>query len=256
MTDKGKSDTELLEQEGVLGRDQQEAEQGKALSRMTVGQALAPAKLDQRGIIHADMRDETALNSFRELRTTMMLRAKHNNFVAMVTAAKPGAGATHVAINLATAITMDPLKTALIVDCNWRSPAIHQRLDLEVSPGLLDFLDFPEDLGVKSIIKPTAIPRLRAIPIGVRDLHNQEYFSSVNMQLLIKMLKQRYPDRYIIIDAPTLKNSADARMLADLCDQAVVVIPYGRCTAHQVEDAVGKLDSEKVAGVILNRQPA
>jgi len=161
-----------------------------------------------------------------------------------------------VAINLATAVTLDPLKTALIVDCNWRNPQIHERLDLEVSPGLLDFLDFPEDIGVKSIIKPTAIPRLRAISIGSRDLHNQEYFSSVNMQLLVKMLKQRYPDRFIIIDAPSMKNSSDAGMLSEICDTTVLVVPYGRCTASQVEDAVSKLGEEKLAGVVLNRQPA
>jgi len=255
MADKQSPNLQVVE-EGLVDLDDIEREQSKVIARMPVGQALSSAELQQRGIIHSQMQDETALNSFRELRTLLLAQSERKNFVALVTSVKPRGGATHVAINLATAVTLDPLKTALIVDCNWRNPQIHERLDLEVSPGLLDFLDFPEDIGVKSIIKPTAIPRLRAISIGSRDLHNQEYFSSVNMQLLVKMLKQRYPDRFIIIDAPSMKNSADAGMLSEICDTTVLVVPYGRCTASQVEDAVSKLGEEKLAGVVLNRQPA
>ncbi len=254
MTDPKKSNLQLVDPTDEADEADIVVSPSKAIAEMRPGKTLEPSELDRRGLIYSGGRNETALNAFRELRTQLLAKTDGENFVAVVTSVCPGGGATHVAMNLASAIALDKSKTALIVDCNWRDPSLHNRMNLVDSPGLLDFLDFPEDVGVKAIIRPTAIPRLRVIPIGSGGLRYSEHFSSMNMRLLIQMLKQRYPDRFIILDAPSIKNGADVRMLTQLADLAVLVVPYGRSTTSQVEEAASKIGG-KLAGLVFNRQP-
>lgn len=249
------SNLQVVKDDEETAADEFALEASKEIAKMRTGRTPAVGELDRKGIIHGGMKDESAFNAFRELRTALMQKAEHQNFVVMVTSAVPGGGATHVALNLAMAITLDKTKTALIVDCNWRRPAVHERLGIEFSPGLLDLLDYPEDIGMKPIIMPTQIPRLRAIPIGSRYMNESEYFSSLNMRMFIKTLKRRYPDRFIVLDAPSVKNAADISMLAALSDFAVLVVPYGRNTAAQIDDAASTIGRDKLTGVVLNRQP-
>ena len=66
------------------------------------------------------------------------------------------------------------------------------------------------------------------------------------------MIKNRYPDRYIILDGPSLEDSADARILAELCDLATIVVPYGLSTTTEVIDAANAIGKTKLAGVVMN----
>ncbi len=217
---------------------------------------LVPRVLDDGNIIHAKTSSETAFNAFRELRTDLMQQANGQNFVCIITSAVPGGGATHVAINLASAIALDRTKTALIVDCNVYRPALHDRLRIEQQPGLTDFLADPDGVSISDIIKPAGIPRVLAIPSGSRPARESEYFGSVNMRLLLHMLGQRYPDRYIIVDAPSMNAAADTRMLAAYADLVCLVVPYGRVTSSRIVDSSRAFDANKFAGVVINREPS
>jgi protein-tyrosine kinase len=228
----------------------------RGLIRRMAEPALKTAQdLDGRGIIRQDMARRELGDVFRNLRTQLQSLARGRNFVTVVAPVGSGSGASFVATNLAAAFAFDESKTALLVDCNLRKPVQHERLG--VSPargGLTEFLENPE-LGAEAIIYPTGIRRLRLIPAGATREASGEYFSSYPMQALVGELRARYPDRYLVLDAPAINGSPDARLLSELADMVVVVAGYGLDTQAAVREAVASLDPAKVAGVVFNGAP-
>ena len=72
------------------------------------------------------------------------------------------------------------------------------------------------------------------------------------MKAFLDVVKRRYPDRHIIIDASSLEESVDAKILSLLCDRVVLCVQYGRVTEGQIRSAVEGLGESKVAGVVIN----
>ena len=226
-----------------------------AASRQIAGMAeptkLTADELDAKKIIHPDMSDHRNIDIYRELRTKLTHLAKGENQITMVSSVCPKGGSTHVALNLAAAFSLDESKTSLLIDCNLRAPGLHDRLYLDPEYGLTDFLE-KEVVGIDSITYATGIPRLRLIPVGRKREAASEFFTSLRMKAFLDVLKRRYPDRHIFVDAPPVGSSADARILAHLCDRSILVVPYGRVIESQIYAAIDAIGEEKLAGVILN----
>jgi protein-tyrosine kinase len=72
---------------------------------------------------------------------------------------------------------------------------------------------------------------------------------------VVDSLRGRYPDRYLFLDGPAIKNSPDARILSDLADFVVVVAGYGRDTPASINQAVANFEPNKLAGVVFNQTP-
>jgi Mrp family chromosome partitioning ATPase len=156
-----------------------------------------------------------------------------------------------VALNLAAAFAFDESKTAVVIDCNLREPSVHSNLDIIADAGLTDFLDDP-DYDISRILYPTGIPRLRLIPAGSRRETPSEFFTSFRMKQFLQAVRRRYPDRFIILDTAPVSHSPDARILTELCDYALLVVPHGKLTVSGIENAAGSLNSEKYVGAVLN----
>lgn len=212
---------------------------------------LSPEELTERKIIYPGMRQREILNSFREIRTRLMQRLGENNFVLLVSSVGTRTSSSFTAINIAAAIALDERKTALYVDCNLSSPFAPRLLPTEPEFGLTDYLD-SQTLGVEEIIYASGIPRLRVVPPGRPHETAVEYFNSPRMHELIESLKARYPDRFIILDVPPVSATAEARILAQLCDAAVLVVPFGEVTRSQVLAGVDAVGKDRFAGLIFN----
>lgn len=215
------------------------------LGRMTV------EEMAERKIIHPGMPQKSVLNTFRELRTELVKLAGNRNIVVMVTSVVPNGGTSFVSTNLGAVIALDKTKTAMLIDCNLYDPSLSSLLDVEPDYGLTDYLA-EEKLDVNDIIYATGIPRLRVIPVGTHTEAGAEYFGSMRMKSFVDGMRSRYPDRYLIIDAPPIGIWAEARILADLSDYVVLVVPYGRVNDAQVTAAIDALGEEKLAGIIFN----
>lgn len=223
----------------------------KQITRMEEPRRLTREDLDERRIIYPESPNRRIVNRFRDLRTRLVEVSKGNNFALVITGAVPSAGASFVALNLAASFAFDHSKTALLIDCNLRSPVLHTQLDLIPELGLTDFLEDP-DLDIARIIYPTGIPRLRLIPAGSRSESPVEFFTSFRMKQFLLAVRRRYPDRFIILDASSIGESPDARILADLCDYGLVVVPHGRALLEQVEYATNSIGRQKLVGVVIN----
>lgn len=213
---------------------------------------LSYSELAELRIIHPGMRDSKMLNSFRELRTKVYeAAAGRENFVVLVTSVAHGGGSSFVTTNLGAAIALDESKTAIIVDCNVYDPSLHNILPIEPDFGLVDYLE-NVSLDVKDVIYSTGVRRLRIIPSGSRRQPGTEFFTSSRMRRFVDELRTRYRDRHVVIDAPSIAENADARILADLCDFVVLVVPFGGATDFQIRAAVETIGEQKIIGVVFN----
>jgi len=206
----------------------------------------------ERGIIHPSMNNPEVLNAFRNLRNSMLSKAKAFNSIIQVTTVKQGGGASFNAINLATSCAFDQHRHALLIDCNFPRPSLATTLNIEPEYGLYDFLTGHTD-NIESIIYPTGIPRLSLVPSGeVKSEDHVECFTGEKMRLFLENVKNRYSDRAIILDTPPVLESTDAKILSELVDYVVVVIPYKGASASKINKIVQAVGKEKIAGMVLN----
>ncbi len=224
----------------------------REIARMREPSLKSPEQLSSRKIIHPGMSDRKALNAFRGLRTKLFGMNQGDGFVVMISPVSPESGGTFTSSNLAAAIALDETKTALLVDCNIRNPVLHELLDVEVESGLTDYIEDPENTSVEQLICPTGIPRLRLVPAGQPHESASDYYTSVHMEAFLDEVRTRYRERFVLIDAPSLKESPDARILADLSDTVILCVGYGKCTRRQIAEVAAEVGREKLAGVVFS----
>lgn len=223
----------------------------KQIVKMQEPRKLTPDDLDERRIVYPQSANRDLVNRFRHLRTKLLEVSGGNNFTLVVSGAMEGAGTSFMALNLAAAFAFDQSKTALIIDCNLRNPTLHSQLDLAAESGLTDFLE-DSDYDIGKIIYPTGIPRLRLIPAGSQREDAAEFFTSFRMKQFLQAIRRRYPDRFIVLDTAPISESPDARILGELCDYSMLVVPHGRITASTAESAARAFDPDKFVGAVIN----
>lgn len=174
---------------------------------------LSASDLAVRGIIQPG--DDPAVQVFRELRTKIIQQSKGQNAAILVTSVSEGCGGSFVARNLAAAFAFDMGKTALLMDCNLQNPSVHNLLTKAPAPGLMDYFE-NSDLDIKEIIQPVGIARCRVVTAGKRREAIEEHLTSAKMQRLMEAVRQRYQERFIILDGPPMSNIADIRVLSEI----------------------------------------
>lgn len=210
-------------------------------------------ELDELKILHTGVGNRDQLKVFRDLRTRITRRAGTGNFLCLVTSLIEGGGASYVASNLAAAIALDKTKTSLIVDCNLYAPSVDRLLATPADKGLTDFLD-TYHMGVESIVHASGIPRVRIIPAGHKRLGGTEMLTTPRMRAFMDEIKHRYSDRFILLDSPSASiYSAETRILAELCDFVVMVIPAGRVSESQINESIAAIGRDRLVGVVFNR---
>jgi capsular exopolysaccharide synthesis family protein len=210
-------------------------------------------QLDDKKIIYAQMKHSAFADSFREIRTKLLQTAKKANPLVMVSSVLPQGGASFIALNLACAFAFEREKRALLIDCHLRQPTLAQRLDISVNLGLSDYLN-QSGLKFGDIIYTSNIPRLRLIPAGKPTSASTELLTSLRMKTLLEETCYAHVHWPIILDSPAITNgSTDARILANLCDYALLVLPYGKVNQELLQQAMAIFDYNKLLGVVLNR---
>ena len=224
------------------------------ISEMTEIPRLLPGELNQLRIVHPLMRDTAMLEAFKELDRRLTERAEGKNFVVGVVPIVAGGGGSFVSLNLASTISIDHHRTALLVECGPENDTIRKLLMLPPDNGLLEYLSDPK-CDIETIIFSSRNPRLRIVPYG-KLRTGMHLLNSAAMQHLLSDLKSRYSDRFIVLDLPHVAPLDGWQRLAQWCDFVVLVVPYGEASVSQVSEAVETFGRERIAGVVLNRDPA
>lgn len=222
------------------------------IGSMTEVRSFSAQELTNLKIVHAGDEGSEHLKVFRDLRTQLIKRSGGSNFTCLVTSAVSGGG-SYVAANLAATFALDRSKTSLFLDCNLYDPFAENLLPVPAHLGLTDYLD-DTSINPSEIVYASGIPRLRVVPVGNNREGGTEKINSARMREFFNELKTRYTDRYTIVDAPSASEyDAEIRILADLCDFVVLVVPYGRVTEIQLNSAIEKIGVERLAGIVYNQ---
>jgi len=227
-------------------------ESAREISRMLEGTVKTAKQLDSSKIIHSAMADRDVLDAFRGLRAKLFNMNQGEGFVVMVSPVVPDSGSSFVASNLAAAIALDDTKTALLVDCNIRNPGLHKLLGVNCEVGLTDYIENAEYIAIDQLICATGIPRLRLVSAGQQHESVSDYFTSVHMEVFLDEVRSRYRERFILIDAPSVTESPDARILADLSDTVILCVGYAKSTRRQIAEAAAEIGRDKLAGVVFS----
>jgi protein-tyrosine kinase len=196
---------------------------------------------------------------FRRIKRPLLMHVRgegatvvDNANMIMVTSALPGEGKTFTSINLAMSIAMEMDKTVLLIDADVAKPDVTARLGVEAEKGLIDVL-LDDGLTLPDVLLRTDIPKLTLLPSGSRHVHSTELLASERMRQLTLELSNRYSDRIVIFDSPPLLLTSEARVLAGLMGQVVLVTEESRTPQHAVKEAAGMLDDNEIVGIVMNK---
>ncbi len=187
---------------------------------------------------------------FRDLRAQIMLRPGGTEPVALaVVSPTPGDGRTHIAANLAVVFSQMGQRTVL-VDANLRAPRLHTLFDLPSRPGLTAILADRQVAG--ELDRIDALPNLHVLQVGAPPPNPQELVQRETFRTLLRELTRKF-DR-VIVDTPAAQGTADARVIATACTQALVVGRRDHSAAAHLCDLVAGLRAQRVdlVGVVMN----
>lgn len=188
---------------------------------------------------------------FRMLRTNLLFpkNGKPSRSI-MIASASPSEGKSFVAANLAISIAQNIDKYVLLIDCDMRSPSIHKLFGYESVAGLSNYLI--QDQPLPTLIQKTFIERLSILPGGAEPPNPAELLTSRRMTDLLKEVKQRYSDRFIIIDTPPIQLTAEAQAIAKFADGILLVVRFGRANKAVVAKIAQNIGKDKILGVVGN----
>lgn len=188
---------------------------------------------------------------FRMLKSHLLFPASGESpRSVLVTSAVPGEGKSFVAANLAISIAQSINEYVLLVDCDIRKPTLHKIFGFDDTIGLSEYLS--DSVPLPSLFLKTNINKLTILPAGTPPENPGELLSSSKMSNLLQELKSRYQDRYIIIDTPPPKLTAETNIIAKQVDGVILVVKYGQTSRKMVFDLEDMFGKDKIIGAVFN----
>ncbi len=230
-----------------------ESLQGVATPRYSRTRVVeVPRKELQRNRILTLDEDKTVSDQFKLLRTRIFQYTRPRGWnTIQVSGFGAGEGKSFVAANLAVSMARDTRQTTLLVDLDLRKPAVRHIFGLgQDTPGIEAY--FMEDAPLEEILVCPGIEKLTLLPAGSSVLNATEWMGSPKMEALIRELKERYEDRYILFDTPGVNVCPDPLVVAEYVDALLLVARADCTTQDSVKAAVELVPREKVLGLVLN----
>jgi capsular exopolysaccharide synthesis family protein len=188
-------------------------------------------------------------DAFKVLRTQVIQRMRAQGWRSLaVTAARASEVKSVATINLALTLAAEFDKTALLVDADLGAPQVSRLFGIKSRKGLRDFL--LDDVPLTELIINPGIEHLVVLPAGAAIANSAELLATDASTLLIHELQSRYPERYIIFDAPSAL-TADALSLFEKVDAVLLVVERNQTTRNELEQCVEALRPFNLMGSVL-----
>lgn len=205
--------------------------------------------------------------SYRSLRTNAIFMATAKNIKSMIiTSSSMHEGKTTTAINLSLTLAQAG-KRVLLMDVDFRNPAIHHYFGLENGPGLSDIIlgnNTWKEVGrsiadlmmgkikVDDIMVTPGMDNLNIITSGNPPSHPAEFLNSPILPKLISEIVDNYD--FVILDAPPVLPVADTIILGSKVDAVFLIYKVGIISRYALKRTKLLLENvgAKVVGTILN----
>jgi succinoglycan biosynthesis transport protein ExoP len=191
--------------------------------------------------------------SYRSLRTALLLSSARELKVIAVTSAVAGEGKTATASNLAVVLAQLG-RQVLIVDCDLRKPRLHQVFRVSNRFGLVNQLTATAE--PESVFLPTEVPNLWVTPSGPIPPNPSELLASDRMREWLRTLRARFD--FVVLDTPPALAVTDATIVGLLADGVVLTLRSGKVTREEARLCRDRLRQSgiKILGAVLNRYRA
>ena len=210
------------------------------------------------GIVTPDEGRTQIAEQFRVIKRPLLTNAfnkgpgmiKNGNLI-MVTSALAGEGKSFCTVNLAMSIAMEMDRTVLLVDADVARPTVPKILGLGTERGLMDILWTMSRAGRCS--DQDRHRETDAVNSWTAALAFDRAAGKPGMGELLKELAQRYSDRVVIFDSPPLLLTSEARVLASLMGQIVLVVEAETTSQQVVKETLRQIESCDVVNLIYNK---
>lgn len=194
--------------------------------------------------------DDIAIESLRSIRTAIhfaLVNAKNN--IIVIAGPSPEVGKSFISTNLATILAQNN-KKVLLIDADMRRGYMHKYFNLDVKPGLSEFLSHQADLN--QVVHTTEVDGLSIITRGKSPANPSEMLGSQQFELLLNQLSQEYD--HIIIDTPPVLAVTDAIIISQYAGVNLLVARYAKSQMKELELSLSRFEQAnvKVNGFILN----
>lgn len=168
----------------------------------------------------------------------------------MITSTFPGEGKSYVASNLAVSIAQGLNEHVLLVDCDLRRPSQQALFGYSGRPGLSEHL--MQGVELTDLIIRTTVEKLSILPAGGATPKPTEALASQAMKDFLREVRERYDDRYIVIDSTPSHVTAEASILANFVDTIVFVVMAEKTPRETIKRSIENLGKKKIFGIVFN----
>ena len=193
---------------------------------------------------------DIAVESLRSMRTAIhfVFNSAKNNLI-MISGPAPEVGKSFISTNLATVLTQAGSRV-IIIDADLRRGYIHKYFNLDIQPGLSDYLSAGQALD--SVIRQTNVPNLSVISRGKSPTNPSELLGSENFKDMLTQLSEQFD--YVIIDTPPVLAVTDGIIISQYTGVNIVVARHSKTQIKELEITLNRFEQagSKVDGFILN----
>jgi len=175
-----------------------------------------------------------------------------NGRLIMVTSSRPREGKTFTAVNLAFSLASERDFKVLLIDADVHRQSLVELFGVKAEKGWVNLLA-DSSVEFSDVLLRTNVPNLSLLPSGKGMPGVPELLSSKRMGVLVNEMVQRYPDRFIIFDAPPCLASSEPSILAGYVGQIVFVVESHRTRREEVESALHLISACGNIFLLLNK---
>jgi Mrp family chromosome partitioning ATPase len=161
--------------------------------------------------------------------------------VLLFTGLRGVVGTTTVLLNVAITAARQGRGRIVVVDAQWRAPAVANRLGLEEVPGLREVL--AGTMPLERALRTTEVPHLTALTAGV-GVGDVVRFQAETLGSVLRRLRQQFD--LVLLDAPAWDGRPDVVALAAAGDAALLVVPPDDADTVAVDDLCRHLPAQGV----------
>lgn len=194
------------------------------------------------------------VESFRSIRSGLIFSGA-GSIIKSIALVSPGEGEgkSFIAANLAVVFAQLGSWT-LLMDLNFRAPRVHEIFQMKNNAGASSLIIkrvLPEQA-----LQKTSIDSLDILTSGPKPPNPLELLSWPDTRELIRSIREQYD--IVIIDTPRSDGSADAMVIATICDGTLPVLLKGKTS----QSAFGRLKTQldkagvKILGAVMNEKSA
>jgi succinoglycan biosynthesis transport protein ExoP len=143
-------------------------------------------------------------------------------------------------------------ESVCVVDCNLRSPGLHQQFAIENHYGLSDALLRSDP--IRQYARPLSRPNLWILSCGSAAENGQTQLASEPMRLRLAELRTQFD--YVLLDVAALNTCNDGIVLGSLSDGIVLVLKANSSRRDTARQALQQLQDANIPifGAVLNQR--